>query len=93
MAEHTLGPWRIRGDAGHPANIRLGSATRPHIAKIYASDISRDLVCEANAHLIAAAPDLLAALIDAENRLAGAGMLGADDKVSRAIAKATLTLQ
>ena len=39
--------------------------------------------------LAAAAPDLLAALTDVEKRLAGAGMLGAADKVSRAIAKAT----
>ena len=41
-----------------------------------------------DARLIAAAPDLLAALIDARKRLHGAGMLGAGDVVTVAIARA-----
>lgn len=43
---------------------------------------------EANARLIAAAPDLLAALKEAQSRLREKGMLGVDDAVSAVIAKA-----
>ena len=47
------------------------------------------LASKNNARLIAAAPELLLALIDAEKRLRGAGMLGGnDDPVRAAIAKA-----
>ncbi len=62
MTAHTLGPWNCMDDAGHPSNIRVGSVRRRHIAKVYAIDADRDLECEANARLMAAAPDLLAAL-------------------------------
>ncbi len=59
---HTPGPWKITGDHAHPSNLRVWSEVNRHIALVYACDISRDLVCEANARLMAAAPDLLAAL-------------------------------
>jgi hypothetical protein len=62
MSKHTPGPWRISGDAGHAANIRITSVARRHIAKVYAESIAQDPVCEANARLIASAPDLLDAL-------------------------------
>lgn len=63
-AKYTPGPWRLLDDAGHPANIRIGSTRRPHVAKVYAESLDRDPNCEANARLIASAPDLLEALKD-----------------------------
>ncbi len=62
MKMHTPGPWKITGDNAHPSNVRVWSEANRHIALVYACDTSRDLVCEANARLMAAAPDLLAAL-------------------------------
>ena len=58
----TPGPWRITSDAGHPVNARITSTSRRHIAKVYAEWAERDETCEANAHLIAAAPELAEAL-------------------------------
>lgn len=56
---HTPGPWETTGDACHPRNIRITSPGRRHIAKVYAESLNRDEACEANAALIAAAPELL----------------------------------
>lgn len=70
FAGSTPGPWHIIGDAGHPANIRVTSTQKRHIAKIYAESTLRDLACEANAALIAAAPTLLTALEAAAKELA-----------------------
>ena len=83
--KHTPGPWAVLH-----ASFEDSEENGKHIPVVSYAIAARDMsICAGNARLIAAAPDLLAALIDAENRLAGAGMLGADDKVSRAIAKAT----
>lgn len=69
-AGHTPGPWYITGDlVGGPLRIREESsdyvlATSDdggHVDPQFALD---DAVIEANANLIAAAPDLLAALSD-----------------------------
>jgi hypothetical protein len=62
MDRHSAGPWNVTGDAGHPANARITATSRRHIAKVYALSLDRDQVCEANAALISAAPDLLFAL-------------------------------
>ena len=52
--EHTPGPWRI-GDAGHTV---FGPPNGQPVPAIVASKLTR-----ANARLIAASPDLLAALV------------------------------
>lgn len=61
VGPYTRGPWKMTEDAGHPANIRVTSTARRHVAKVYALSLDRDVVAEANAALICAAPDLLAA--------------------------------
>lgn len=54
MSKHTEGPWEVRADWIVGFNGTLHVATIP---RAFDGDYS-----EANAHLIAAAPDLLAAL-------------------------------
>ncbi len=90
---HTPGPWEAippseRG-TGHNWTIRAGrDICVAESGRWLHSDPHTE--SKANAQLIAAAPDLLAAAVDAENRLRGAGMIGGeDDLVCRAIAKAT----
>lgn len=78
----TPGPWKITGDAGHPANLRILSTARRHVAKVYAESTTRDPMAEANARLIAVAPDLLASharLFDALVR-----MLASDERIATA---------
>ena len=65
----TPGIHRLTGDAGHPANIRLTSSSRRHVAKIYAASLEHDAECEANAHLFAAAPAMFWALVGAQSEL------------------------
>lgn len=61
MSAHTPGPWRV-GDAGHTVfGPRKPDATLPVI-------IAQRLDSIANARLIAAAPELLAALTALANR-------------------------
>jgi hypothetical protein len=56
-AEHTPGPWRLRGGA-----VR-SEANGWEVCRPYETDAPTGLrECSANARLIAAAPDLLAAL-------------------------------
>lgn len=96
MAKHTPGPWRAIPDRSHPCDVRITSSVRPHVAKVYAPSTSADEVTPANARLIAAAPDLLAALIDARRGLAAYVGLpveqcigGEFTEINAAIAKAT----
>ena len=91
--KHTPGPWEAmppmgRG-TGHNWTIKAG----PNLC---VAESGRWLITDphaeskANAILIAAAPDMLAALVDAENRLRGSGMIGGeDDQVRVAIVRAT----
>ena len=70
--KHTPGPWRIVGEMGDSPFI---SGTMPdgvpdHICQIIETPDAEDY---ANARLIAAAPDLLAALIEARSLLETAG--------------------
>jgi hypothetical protein len=64
-AQHSVGPWRLTVDAKHGGNWRITAKSRRHIAKVYAASLDRDPVCDANALLIAAAPQMVAALIGA----------------------------
>ena len=63
-ALYTLGPWvthpdGISGDCGMPDYKIIGPSTGKQVCHVYVDD-EQDL---ANAHLIAAAPDLLEALV------------------------------
>jgi hypothetical protein len=90
MSKPTPGPWTVipgvydtnpETASEFPHGPEVVSATGIHIASL-------DLFAEANAHLIAAAPDLLEALIAIdENQIVHSHRMAA--KVRAAIAKAT----
>jgi hypothetical protein len=90
QVKHTPGPWRYCMYADHIPNFILKFGTRP-LAKInyFAGNpefaVSNDIIeGEANARLIAAAPELLAALEMCEHRLS----LGENPDDDEAINKA-----
>lgn len=68
MTAHTPGPWTVR-DTGDAHCVYAPGSNRPFVTLYHANhgghDKAADLAC-----LIAAAPDLLAALRAAEDRLA-----------------------
>ena len=83
MSKHTKGPWEVRADWIVGFNGALHVATIP---RAFDGDYS-----EANALLIAAAPDLLAACKEALRMVrncTGNWTLGVEDMLERAIAKA-----
>ena len=68
--KHTPGPWMVyvpeRGQDGHPHNLSIGAETETRAT--YVASVPGGAHydwAQANARLIAAAPDLLAALKDA----------------------------
>lgn len=67
--QHTRGPWRDAGGIGHGSWIVGADAERVENVAVVYSRASR--VGMANATLIAAAPELLAALELAESFMAG----------------------
>lgn len=87
MSKHTPGPWEIIG----------GQYGLPEVWKSDRSEAVCERVFNGNARLIAAAPDLLEALIEMEEMFAAKinGSIGPDDAAERwdraraAIAKAT----
>lgn len=83
---HTPGPWEVRLSSGSDGRfISIIGETWP-LAHVYTNEI---VECEANARLIAAAPDLLAACKEADALL---NDTTAVRKILRAaIAKATKT--
>lgn len=65
MSQHTPGPWRIAAeiDTGHQGELIRQNSTLDVIAVIYDfTQFDRDEERKANAHLIAAAPELADAL-------------------------------
>jgi hypothetical protein len=62
MVKHTRGPWRNKSErpAGHQATHRIYAES----GKLICSIIGLDGEDEANAHLLAAAPEMLAMLRD-----------------------------
>ena len=65
MSGHTPGPWRVEDEDHGAIWIASDNAMYGDIADLYhlfGKDVIRKGDCEANAHLIAAAPDLLEAL-------------------------------
>ena len=107
--EHTPGPWVIDSDGDGKANAIVTSthlaSLDDDICEVYGGNMDGADIRQANARLIAAAPDLLAALRKADALLKNAsdtGLLdllagymhpdeinGACDAVIAAIAKAT----
>lgn len=57
--QHTPGPWNVEHPYGEPG-VYVASPNTGLVAKLYAPDAPANI--EANAHLIAAAPELLSAL-------------------------------
>jgi hypothetical protein len=58
--EHTLGPWRITFDRKYPAELAIEAVVDGNIVHIaLVHGVSTDEETQANAALIAAAPDLL----------------------------------
>lgn len=96
-AKHTPGPW-FTGKKPH-GHCRIYAQSEAHaIARTYGPELNGIGVCsltgpekEADAKLIAAAPELLDALILADAMLSGANMNAnvVEKKVRAAIAKAT----
>ncbi|PWU30686.1 hypothetical protein DK254_00070 [Pseudomonas sp. RW407] len=98
---HTPGPWFVNGHERYTKYVeaRIGGGLLQEVAACGPTE--RQEQQEANARLIAAAPDLLEALIDAEKKLCIAEHLldlGEDDSIAfeseilyarAAIAKAT----
>jgi hypothetical protein len=82
-AKHTPGPWSLDSDAGQVHIVAAGAA----IARVMA--MRSDGCGEANARLIAAAPDLLEALQAVIDHGSMTGADWASDKARAAIAKAT----
>lgn len=86
-AKHTPGPWLVEHDTditGSEASPEIGCVGKVDIAHVYLRAVPGKT--EANARLIAAAPDLLEALRVAEESV---GDLKALEIVRAAIAKAT----
>ena len=93
MSKHTPGPWEIKY---HPDPCYRYISGPEHIALAQVvwrvEEEERSPVCEANAHLIAAAPELLEMLILARDRIESERRRGEFDPLLRdideAIAKA-----
>lgn len=73
MSEHTPGPWTIKfglnvmgKDVRYPSQERLVANAGGHANNIWNEQVTAEN--EANAHLIAAAPDLLEALREMVDR-------------------------
>jgi hypothetical protein len=63
MAGHTPGPWYCSPEADlHRIGVYTGKNEETIICDVSDEDLTRDEECEANAYLIAAAPEMLAAL-------------------------------
>lgn len=93
MSAHTPGPWRITRSGKSPCAIEADTTRGYALAKVYLANPEtrkRAPEYEANAALIAAAPDLLAALEIALDD-PDSEILGTDwERIARAaIAKAT----
>lgn len=74
-ATHTPGPWVVDDEDGASLVVRSRNLTGPAVCKVYVPDEAPTDQQESNAHLIAAAPEMLAALrlvLHHDGRLTGA---------------------
>ena len=69
VGSHTPGPWQLGS-----SKVAIWGSDGSVVADAWESNDRPDKECEANARLIAAAPDLLAALKSARHGLEAAGM-------------------
>ena len=60
--EHTPGPWKLNNNIGHKGELGILADAAPCIIAIMGNQKAWPIEAEANANLIAAAPDLLNAL-------------------------------
>jgi hypothetical protein len=68
MSAHTPGPWEVRGRGHNRADIwQAEHAGNEQIGEVYTGGSNRNNPGHANAQLIAAAPDLHAALFALSN--------------------------
>ena len=101
MSKHTPGPWSLRGYNLETLDFAVSATGQmvdfdiyPPMSKKHMMPIAsvqhcfNGKACEANARLIAAAPDLLEALKDALNVLDATGANDAANAARAAIAKA-----
>ncbi len=92
--EHTPGPWANSGadvKSGNPDEWIYGGQYRARIAKVqFGLNYGQDIAAEtaANARLIAAAPDLLEALVEMERAFGAECSGGPAVRARAAIAKA-----
>lgn len=85
--KHTPGPWAVIADG--PTRVVATDTSRPWRIAVVDSPSDADPDVDANARLIAAAPELLAALEEVTSTCLDAGFHGSDLARSRAaIAKA-----
>jgi len=88
-AKHTPGPWERTPSASGPMCF-VSNAAGQTVAFAYAEGANCDMQTQkANAQLIAAAPDMLDALLAIENAPDGFKRAAVWYKVTRAIEKAT----
>lgn len=88
MSKHTPGPWYVGREDQNTGEIEVVSEDRPYICLVFPGAI--DEVTPANARLIAAAPELLEALIGFMNEFGDKSINNKNVWNARsAIAKAT----
>ena len=91
MSKHTPGPWEIKRHFD-PGYKFISAPTHSGLAQVVwcMEDEERSPSCEANAYLIAAAPELLEALemMLEMSEMGGFGKAAAEDVARAAIAKA-----
>jgi hypothetical protein len=86
MSKHTPSPWRLEIDGWNSQSI-YGHDTQAK-REIYIADVSLDWASSpANAYLIAAAPDLLEALVELRNfyiEMTGLPPVAANEAIAKA---------
>jgi len=89
MADHTRGPWEVVGFAIMPDPDSKNPDSMMGICEVYDFDGERPKArVEANARLIAAAPDLLKTLQWVRSNYAGGSTKEINARIDAAIAKA-----
>lgn len=97
MSEHTRGPWRVgKGFGSVVADTPVPEVNGSDAVEYYGGHLVAESISPANARLIAAAPDLLAALkaclpyaMQALNDIGGMDEYNAVTNAEKAIARAT----
>ena len=82
MSKHTQGPWEVSGTTRGLNGLYI-KADNKHIAQVFSSIPE----CEANAKLIAAAPEMLDALFSAVLIIDKLGIIKSDTTLSNDIKK------